>query len=116
MGAGRTILTMILALAVAILPAVGGAVSVAKSVESSVSASIEDCCEHHGMPCESEHGHGMMDDCASMAACAAHCFNFAGSTAYDMPYAPIEAALVTSFTNPAVVSYIDPPPFPPPRV
>lgn len=107
---------MILALAVAVLPAVGGAVSVAKAVESSVSASAEDCCEHHGMPCDQGHSHGAMDDCASMAACAAHCFNFTGVSAAGVFYAPVEAALVTSFTSPAVASHSDPPPFPPPRV
>ena len=116
MGVGRTILTMILAFSVAILPAVGGAVTVAKAVESSFAVSAQDCCEHHGTPCDQGQGHGTMDDCASTAACATHCFNFAGASAWDVPYAPVETGLVTSFAGPAVVSHSDPPPFPPPRV
>jgi hypothetical protein len=116
MGVSRTILTMILALAVAILPAVGGAVSVAKAAEASITAPVQDCCEHHGGSCDQQPGHGMMDDCASMAACAAHCFNFTGLSAAEISYVPVGAVLVMNAAGPVVASHTDPPPFPPPRI
>lgn len=114
MGVGRTIVTAIVAIAIAVLPAVGGAMAVAKAVESSLTAAADECCEHHGMPCDqSRHA---MDDCGSAAACAAKCFNFVGISACEVSFVTVGAVPVAISAMPAFEPHTDPPPFPPPRV
>jgi hypothetical protein len=113
----RVVLSMLMAIAIAVLPAIGGAVSVVKAVESATTAmaASDDCCEQGGMPGDPKDHHGAMDDCASLAACAAKCFNYAGVSAGEVTYVEIAVATLTVAPSPALVSFTDPPPFPPPR-
>jgi hypothetical protein len=116
----RLVLSVLLAIAVAVLPALGGAVSVVKAVESAAAAVMvaDECCEHQGIPCDSppqHHHRGAMDDCASLAACAAKCFGYAGVAPVEVAWFDVVAVVLTVSPSPAFVSHTDPPPFPPPR-
>jgi hypothetical protein len=115
----RLVLSILLAFAIAVLPALGGAVSVVKAVESAtVTAAVaaDECCDHQDIPGDSHQHHGIgMDDCASLAACAAKCFVYAGVAPVEAaPFVTVAIALTIS-PSPAFVSHSDPPPFPPPR-
>jgi hypothetical protein len=76
MSIARTILVALITLSVALLP-VADSAGVAKSADTIEMSSMEDmdCCPHKADPCD------RMDGCASMAACALHCFTFAVSSA-----------------------------------
>jgi hypothetical protein len=115
----RLVLSVLLAFAIALLPALGGAGSVVKVVESATAAMMvaNECCEHHGTPCESQEQHhrGAMDDCVSLAACAAKCFGYAAVAPVDVGQFDVVAVVLTISPSPAFVSHSDPPPFPPPR-
>jgi hypothetical protein len=114
----RLVLSILLAIAIAVLPALGGAVSVVKAVESAAAAMMveDECCEHQGT-CDpqQQHHRGAMDDCASLAACAAKCFAYAGVAPADVAQFDVVAVALTISPSPAFVSHRDPPPFPPPR-
>jgi hypothetical protein len=115
----RLVLSILLAIAIAVLPALGGAVSVVKAVESATAAMMvaDECCEHQGIPCDSQQQHhgGAMDDCASLAACAAKCFGYAGVAPVEVAQFDVVAVALTVSPSPAFVSHSEPPPFPPPR-
>jgi hypothetical protein len=118
MRSARLVLSILLATAIAVLPALGGAVSIVKAVESAAVAMMvaDECCEHQGIPCDSQQHHrGAMDDCASLAACVAKCFAYAGVAPVEVAQFDVVAVVLTMLPSPAFVSHSDPPPFPPPR-
>jgi hypothetical protein len=108
---GRTIAALLVALSVAMLPFASGA-SVPSSIDILASGSMPDGCDHGAPDDASKAG----DDCASMAACAAKCFNYAGTTASDATVAPIGSNLRPVGDSGLVVSQTRAPPFRPPRV
>ena len=115
----RTILAAVISVSVAVMPAAAGAVPVAKSLQNAVSevapsATVPDDCDHHAAP--GHRGSKAADDCASMAACAAHCFNYTGTVLPSIALAPTASRSQPVAAAGFVVSKIDNPPFRPPRV
>jgi hypothetical protein len=115
----RTILAAVISVSVAVMPAAAGAMSVAKSIQNGVSdvapsATMPDDCDHHASP--AHRGSKAPDDCASMAACAAKCFNYTGTVLPSIALAPTASRLQPMAAAGFVVSKIDSPPFRPPRV
>jgi len=83
----RTIVSFAVALSVAFAPAAAGVQAHARHVEAAVTASAPaemlDCDHHRTKP-----GTIPADDCASLAACAVKCFNYAGTTLPDSAFPP----------------------------
>ena len=113
MRVGRTILALLVAVSVAVLPLASGTASALKSAEISASETMHDCCDHDS-PCDETSK--AVNDCASMAACAAKCFNYAGATLSGLTFAPIGLTVPRVRDGGLVVSQIGKPPFRPPRV
>jgi hypothetical protein len=109
----RTIMAMLVAFSVAALPFAGGAASAEKAAELSSSDVMHDCCDHDS-PCDD--ASKAVNDCASMAACAAKCFGYAGSALSHVRFVPIRSTLQPVRDSGLVVSQIGNPPFRPPRV
>jgi len=90
----RTIVSFAIALSVAFAPVAGGVQAHARHAEAAVTASAPaemlDCDHHRTKP-----GGGTVpaDDCASLAACAVKCFNYAGTTLPDSAFPPRGPAL-----------------------
>ena len=114
MRVARTIMVLLLALAVAVLPAVSGIALAAKSIETTFSVAVPDCAHHHGSP--ADHSSKAMDDCTSMAGCAAKCFNYIGNVVYRPAFVPVGATVQPLEASKVVTSEIGNPPFRPPRV
>ena len=115
----RTILAAVISVSVAVMPAAAGAVPVARSIQNGISevapsAAMPDDCDHH--PAPGHRGSKAADDCASMAACAAKCFNYTGTVLPSIALAPTASRLQPVAAARFVVSKIDSPPFRPPRV
>jgi hypothetical protein len=115
----RTILAVVVAVSVAVLPATAGALPAAKASETSVvevalSAAMPVDCDHHA-PAR-DRGSRAADDCATMAACAASCFNYAGTVVPGVAPVPTASRLQPVVATALVVSKIGSPPFRPPRV
>jgi hypothetical protein len=109
---GRTIVALLVALSVALLPVAGGAAFAAKSADISASEPLHDGCDR-GVPDDASKA---VNDCASMAACAAKCFNYAGTVLSDGTILAIGPTLHPVGDSGLVVSQIGNPPFRPPRV
>ena len=112
MRVGRTILALLVAFAVAALPMAGVSASVAKSAAILVSSSVHDC--DHGGP--GEDASKAAGDCAGMAACAAKCFNYAGTVVSDLRLLPVASTVPPVLERNLIVSQVATPPFRPPRV
>jgi hypothetical protein len=115
----RTILAVVVAVSVAVLPATAGTLPVAKASESqatevALSAAMPVDCDHHA-PAR-DRGSKAADDCAAMAACAASCFNYAGTVVPEVALVPTASRLQPVAATDLVVSKIGTPPFRPPRV
>lgn len=105
-------LAFLIALSVAILPAAGDFAFAATS-DAAVSTVDHDCEHHHGS-CD-DHSKAM-DDCLSVAGCAAKCFNFVGNLVSGPAFVPVGAIVLTLAASQVVASEIGIPPFRPPRV
>lgn len=117
MSIARTILAAVISVSVAVMPAAAGAIPVAKPIQNGVSEvapSMPDDCDHHASP--AHRGSKAVDDCASMAACAAKCFNYTGTVLPSIALAPTASRVQPVAAAGFVVSKIDSPPFRPPRV
>ncbi len=114
MGFVRTIIVFLLSLSVAAVPAAGVAAAAVQSLQITAAAPAPECCEHHGAPCDSNSK--VPGECASMAACAAHCFNYADPIAGDIVFVAVPVTLQPNYRSEVVVSQIASPPFRPPRV
>jgi hypothetical protein len=115
----RTILAVVISVSVAVMPAAAGAMPVAKSSPNGISelapfATMPDDCQHHASP--GHHGSKAADDCASMAACAVKCFNYAGTDLPGIALVPTASRLQPVAAGGVVASKIGSPPFRPPRV
>jgi hypothetical protein len=115
----RAILAVVVAVSVAVLPATAGAVRAAQASERSVaeaalSAAMPVDCDHEA-PAR-DRGSRPADDCATMAACAANCFNYAGTVVPEIAPVPTASRLQPIAATDLVVSKIGSPPFRPPRV
>jgi hypothetical protein len=102
---------LLVALSVAMLPFASG-VSVPGSIDILASGSMPDGCDHAAPGDASKAG----GDCASMAACAAKCFNYAGTLVPETAAVPIGLSVLPIPDSDLVVSQIGNPPFRPPRV
>ena len=112
MSIARTILALLIALSVALLPVAGSAGLASKSADMIEMSAMEDmdCCPHKANPCD------RMGGCASMAACALHCFTFAVSSA-PLPFVGLTLAdNMPVLQDDNVPSQSGSPPFRPPRV
>jgi hypothetical protein len=112
MSSARTILIFLIALSVALLPAASGAGLASKSADTIEMSAMEDmdCCPHKANPCD------RMGGCASMAACALHCFNFAVGGVQLPIFALTLANNMPVLQDDNVPSQLGSPPFRPPRV
>lgn len=118
----RTILVALIAVAVAAMPASAGfvlAVSAsenasAHAVHAMDAAAIPAHCDHHMPPFDP--GSKPTKDCTSMAACAAHCFNYSGTVVPAITPVPTASRLQSIAPAGLVASTIGSPPFRPPRV
>ena len=109
----RTIVALLIAFSVATLPLTGGAAFATKAGELSASDVMHDGCDH-GSP--SEDNSKSVNDCASMATCAAKCFGYAGTVLSHLRFVPIQSTPQPVRDSGLVVSQIGNPPFRPPRV
>ena len=109
---GRTIVALLVALSVAIIPLAGGARAVLDSVEFSAVEPIHDCCDH-GSPCDE--AAKAVNDCASVAACAVKCFNYAVTVLPNVVVVRRGSSLDPIRDSGLVVAQIGNPPFRPPR-
>jgi hypothetical protein len=112
---GRIIIAMLISLSVATLPATAGfAVNVLTASKMPPSATMPDCDHHHKAP--SGQTQKIIDNCASMAACALTCFNFTGTVLSGFVYLPPSStALKPVRISARVSSRMGSPPFRPPR-
>jgi hypothetical protein len=115
----RTILAVLLAVSVAALPAAAGAIAAAgtkgdaRAATAQAAAMPADCAHHHA---PADRGQKGMDDGASPAACAVHCFNFAGTVVPGVIMLPKASQLPPLGTAGRIASNIAAPPFRPPRI
>lgn len=113
---GRIIIAILISLSVATLPATAGfAASVLTASKMPVSVAMPDCDHHHKVP--SGQTQKIIDNCASMAACALTCFNFIGTPLSGFVYLPPSStALKPVRISAHVSSRMGSPPFRPPRI
>lgn len=131
MSVARTILVALIAVAVAAMPASTGFMLAGKASENAPThavpviqhviqiaaihpAAMPADCDHHMPP--SDPGSKPTEDCASMAACVAHCFSYSGTVVPVITPAPIGSRLQPVAAAGLVTSRIGSPPFRPPRV
>src|SRR3974390_1593910 len=115
----RTILIAVIAISVAAVPSTAGFVLAAKASEGAIGhtvgmSSMPTGCEHHRPA--AERGSRPSADCDSMAACAANCFNYAGTVVPAVAPGPTAARLQPIAAAGLVASNIGHPPFRPPRI
>jgi hypothetical protein len=109
----RTIVALLIAFSVATLPLAGGAAFAAKAGEMSASDVMHEGCDHSS---PSKDNSKSVNDCASIAACAAKCFGCAGTALSHLGFVPIQSTPQPVRDGDVVVSQIGNPPFRPPRV
>jgi hypothetical protein len=120
----RTIVAVVLALAVAAMPAAAGAMAVAGTMHGASAAATAhsdamppDCAHHHAPADRGSKGTDTgTNDCAAMAACAVHCFTYAGTAVPGIALMPKASALAPLGTAGRIASSTAIPPFRPPRV
>ena len=110
---GRIIVALLLAVSVAVLPLADGAAAALKSANFSAAEPTHDCCDQ-GSRCDETSK--SVNDCASMAACAVKCFNYAGTVLPHVVVVRIGSSVHPVRDSALVVSQIGSPPFRPPRV
>ena len=115
----RTIMAVLLAVSVAAMPAAASAIAAAgtsgdASAATAHSAAMPPDCAHHQAP--GDRGSKGTDVGAAMAACAAHCFNYAGTVVPAIAMTPKASQLPPLGTAGRVASNIAAPPYRPPRV
>jgi hypothetical protein len=98
---------------VAVLPLAGGAAAAVKPAEVAATEPMHDGCDH-GSP--GDEASKAVNDCASMAACAVKCFNYAGTVLPDAVIGPVGSNVHLVRDADLVASQIGNPPFRPPRV
>ncbi len=106
-----------IAVSVAVMPATAGIMPTAKASQTAVAhdmAGMPADCEHHAPARDS--GQKSADNCASMAACAASCFNYAGTVVPAVAPAPTASRPQPIAAAGQLVSRIGSPPFRPPRI
>ena len=113
----RRILTLLVVLSVAILPVASSAALTFDKPDGGMSAMSTaqptiDCCD--GMPCDGQDNHSK-NDCASMAACALHCFNFAPIEFFRIALPLTHASVVPPVSEVSHTSDAGSAPFRPPR-
>lgn len=113
---GRTIIAILISLSVATLPATAGfAANVPATSKVSAPVAMPDCDHHHKVP--SGQTQKIIDNCASMAACALTCFNFTGTPLSGFVYLPLSSTALKPVRITAhVSSRMGSPPFRPPRI
>ncbi len=114
----RTILVALIAAAVAVVPATAGFVPVKASETTAAHAvhpgAMPVDCDHHAPP--RDQGSQPADDCAAIAGCVTHCFNYSGTVVPAITPAPPPSLMQPTVAAAFVVSDIGSPPFRPPRV
>lgn len=115
----RTILALLIAISVAALPATAGVMPAVGSSDmvvtrAAVTSVMSVNCEHHA-PVR-DHGSKTSNDCASMAACAASCFNYTGTVVPVIAPTSTTSRLQLPPADRLAMSNLGTPPFRPPRV
>jgi len=112
---GRIIIAILISLSVATLPATAGfAANVPTASKVSAPVAMPDCDHHHKVP--NGQTQKIIDNCASMAACALTCFNFTGTALPGFIYLPPNSTALKAVQISAhVSSRMGSPPFRPPR-
>ncbi len=115
----RRFVIALVAVAVTAMPASAGfaaPVKASQNASAEMAATMAADCQHGGaMPAE-HHGPKPANDCASMASCAAICFNYAGTAVPSVPLPSNVSRLPPVRASTFVASRIGSPPFRPPRV
>ncbi len=117
----RSVLIAMVAIAVTAMPAGAGFIAPVKasdnaSTEMVAAAAIPSDCEHGGAMPADHHGPKPGHDCASMASCAATCFNYAGTAVPSVPLPSNVSRLPPVRATAFVPSRLGSPPFRPPRI
>jgi hypothetical protein len=115
----RTIMAVLLAVSVAAMPAAASALAAAgttgdASAAAAQSAAMPADCAHHHAP--ADRGQKGPDDGAATAACAVHCFTYAGTSVPGIVMAPLVPQSRPLLSETRIASNIAAPPFRPPRV
>jgi hypothetical protein len=114
MPTARTIVVLLVALSIAILPAArAGAFASQTANDAAVSETMAGCCHHADVPCD--HAPKPMNDCPSMAACAAMCLGISLPAFAQFVVSPLMADPQPLVASKALPPQAASPPFRPPR-